>query len=118
MLANSCRTFVVAAVGLGLATGVAQARETFYRGRLIDADGSSSRFRFTITSCTTEGGATTCEGSFSRCRNDPCPATKGKSTITFAADGTITIVLEASGERLSCELDGQPSSERGTYVCQ
>jgi len=102
---------------LGSLAGTSHARENVYRGILLDADGSQSRFRFTITSCSTQGGTTVCQGGFSRCRHDPCPATKGTSTITFAADGSVSIMLAAGGERLSCTLATAPGSDRGTYVC-
>jgi len=110
------RTIVVVLL-LGSLAGTVHARENVYRGILVDADGSQSRFRFTITTCSTQGGTTVCEGGFSRCRHDPCPATKGKSTITFAADGSISIMLEAGGGRLSCALASAPGQERGLYVC-
>src|SRR4030095_16405053 len=109
--ATNCRmpallrqTMVVALFFLGSLAGTSHARENVYRGILVAADGSQSRFRFTITSCSTEGGTTLAEGGFSPCRHDPCPATKGNSTITFAANGSISIVLEANGGRLACTL--------------
>ena len=109
---------MVVALLLGSLAGIVHARENVYRGILVDADGSQSRFRFSITSCSTQGSSTVCEGGFSRCRHEPCPATKGKSTITFAADGSIAIMLEAGGERLSCALVTAPGTGRGTYVCR
>jgi hypothetical protein len=39
------------------------------------------------------------------------------STITFTADGSISIMLEANGGRLACTLATAPGSDRGTYVC-
>src|SRR5262245_19064567 len=118
MHARGRKTLVTAACSLGLLAGIAQGRDQTYRGLLVDGSGAQSRFRFTVTSCTTDShGNSLCQGRFSRCRTDPCPATKGQTELVFGADGSVALVLVTEGQRLACELVTAPGPERGTYLC-
>ena len=118
MHARGLTTLVAAACSLGLLAGIAQGRDQTYRGLLTDGSGAQGRFRFTVTSCATDAqGNTQCQGRFSRCRADPCPATKGQTELVFGADGSVSLMLVTEGQRLACELVTAPGPERGTYVC-
>jgi hypothetical protein len=111
-------TLVAAALSFGLFGGVAQARDRVYRGFLTDDSGAQSRFRFTVESCATDSHHdSVCQGRFSRCRTDPCPASKGQAELMVDADGTVFLVLVSAGERLACTLVTQPGPDRGTYAC-
>jgi hypothetical protein len=119
MNARACTTLVATAWSLALLAGVAQARDQVYRGLLVDGSGAQSRFRFRITGCTTDSrGNDVCQGRFSRCHTDPCPATKGHAELVFGADGSVSLVLVAEGQRLACSLVTKPGPERGTYLCK
>ncbi len=119
MTASARTTLVAAAYCLGLLAGVAQARDQTYRGLLVDHSGAQSRFRFTVRSCSTDSeGTSQCQGRFSRCRTDPCPATRGQTDLVFGADGSVSLALVSEGQRLACELVSDPGPERGTYICR
>ena len=105
-------------MSFGLLGGVAQARDQVYRGLLTDSSGAQSRFRFTVKSCATDSHRNNvCQGPFSRCRTDPCPAPRGQAELILDADGSVFLVLVSEGQRLACTLVTKPGPERGTYAC-
>jgi hypothetical protein len=118
MHARARTTLVAVALSFGLLGGVAQARDQVYRGLLADGSGAQSRFRFTVTDCVTDSHQNSvCQGRFSRCRTDPCPASRGQTELILGADGSVFLVLVSEGQRLACALVTQPGPDRGTYAC-
>jgi len=118
MHARARTTLVAVAFSFGLLGGVAQARDQVVRGLLTDASGAQSRFRFTTKTCATDSHHdNVCQGTFSRCHTDPCPASKGQAELIVDAHGSVFLVLVSGGQRLACTLVTQPGSDRGTYAC-
>ena len=118
MHARARTTLVAVAFSFGLLGGVAQARDQVVRGLLTDASGAQSRFRFIVRTCETDSHHdNVCQGTFSRCHADPCPASKGQAELIVDADGSVLLVLVSSGQRLTCTLVTQPGPDRGTYAC-
>ena len=118
MHARARTTLVAVALSFGLLGGVAQARDQVVRGLLTDASGAQSRFRFTVKTCETDSHHdNVCQGKFSRCHTDPCPASKGQAELIVDAHGSVFLVLVSGEQRLACTLVTQPGPDRGTYAC-